>query len=146
MEDYDRVRVNTAREVRAEIDNETALRVHRFEGAGPDAIAKRMDELDREWGMERMLELNASVIAFAGVVLGIVHDPYWLIVPLIVLPFLFLHAVQGWCPPVPLFRRLGYRTRQEIDREKYALKTLRGDFDDATAEHSAASTLKAVWT
>ena len=30
---------------------------------------------------------------------------------------------------VPLFRRLGIRTRQEIDAEKYALKAIRGDFD-----------------
>jgi hypothetical protein len=54
----------------------------------------------------------------------------WLIVPSIVLPFLFQHAMQGWCPPVPLFRRLGVRTREEIDREKYALKALRGDFEE----------------
>jgi hypothetical protein len=47
-----------------------------------------------------------------------------------VLPFLFQHAVQGWCPPVPLFRRLGVRTRKEIDAEKYALKAVRGDFDE----------------
>jgi len=46
-----------------------------------------------------------------------------------VLSFLFQHAVQGWCPPVPVFRRMGVRTRKEIDREKYALKALRGDFD-----------------
>ncbi len=37
-------------------------------------------------------------------------------------------AVQEWCPPVPVFRRLGVRTCQEIDEEKYALKILRGDF------------------
>jgi len=32
------------------------------------------------------------------------------------------HGLQGWCPPLPLLRRLGIRTRGEIDREKYALK------------------------
>jgi hypothetical protein len=46
-----------------------------------------------------------------------------------VLSFLFQHAVQGWRPPVPVFRRLGVRTREEIDRERYALKALRGDFN-----------------
>jgi hypothetical protein len=30
---------------------------------------------------------------------------------------------------VPVFRRLGVRTAGEIDRERYALKALRGDFD-----------------
>jgi hypothetical protein len=31
---------------------------------------------------------------------------------------------------VPLFRRLGVRTRKEIERERTALKVLRGDLDD----------------
>jgi hypothetical protein len=30
---------------------------------------------------------------------------------------------------VPLLRRLGIRTRGEIDRERYALKALAGDFE-----------------
>ena len=38
------------------------------------------------------------------------------------------HALQGWCPPLPLFRRLGFRTQEEIARERYALKGMRGDF------------------
>jgi hypothetical protein len=42
--------------------------------------------------------------------------------------FLLQHAVSGWCPPIPLLRRLGVRTRSELDREKFALKALRGDF------------------
>jgi hypothetical protein len=29
---------------------------------------------------------------------------------------------------MPVFRRLGFRTQSEIDSERYALKTLRGDF------------------
>ena len=56
--------------------------------------------------------------------------------------FLAQHSVQGWCPPMPLFRKMGVRTRQEIEREKYALKVLRGDFDqvieDETIEPQAA--------
>ena len=42
--------------------------------------------------------------------------------------FLLQHAVQGWCPPVPFFRRRGVRTAREIEIERYALKALRGDF------------------
>jgi hypothetical protein len=36
-------------------------------------------------------------------------------------------------PPIPLFRRLGVRTAREIERERYAIKALRGDFDDIPA-------------
>ena len=48
------------------------------------------------------------------------------------LPVLFQHAVQGWCPPIPLLRRLGIRTSREIEIERVALKILRGDFGEAT--------------
>lgn len=51
-------------------------------------------------------------------------------VPVIVSSFLLHHAGRGWCPPVPIFRRLGVRTRQEIDAERFALKVLRGDLDE----------------
>jgi hypothetical protein len=94
--------------------------------------------------MERLLETNASALAFTGLVLGLTHSKKWLIVPGIVLPFLFQHAVQGWCPPVPVFRRLGVRTREEIDRKKYALKVLRGDFEQIGSLPRAEEALKAV--
>lgn len=94
----------------------------------PGKIDERLDELDREWDIERALEANASTLALAGLGLGIVADRRWLAVPVFVAGFLFQHALQGWCPPLPLLRRLGFRTPHEIDQERYALKALRGDF------------------
>jgi len=35
-----------------------------------------------------------------------------------------------------MLRRLGVRTRYEIDQERYALKALRGDFREVTADDS----------
>lgn len=35
-----------------------------------------------------------------------------------------------------MFRRLGIRTRREIEVEKYALKALRGDFDEDSDQES----------
>jgi hypothetical protein len=64
--------------------------------------------------------------------------------------FLLQHAVQGWCPPVPVFRRLGFRTQTEIDYERYALKVLRGDFqglpggEQGSAHVGASRILQAV--
>ena len=75
-----------------------------------------------------MLESNAATLALIGLVLGVTRDRRWLLVPGIVLPFLLQHALQGWCPPIEIIRRLGVRTRREIDRERVALKALRGDF------------------
>ena len=47
---------------------------------------------------------------------------------------LLQHALQGWCPPLPVFRRWGVRTAREIEEERYALKALRGDFRAVPAE------------
>ena len=144
MDDADRVRANTSEETNRQIDRELEACVREYAQRSPDDITRRINELDREWDMERLLETNASALAFTGLVLGVTHSKKWLIVPGIVLPFLFQHAVQGWCPPVPVFRRLGVRTRKEIDREKYALKVLRSDFDKAKSLPRAEAALQAV--
>lgn len=47
------------------------------------------------------------------------------------------HALRGWCPPLPVLRRLGFRTRAEIDRERYALKVVRDDLDALAPERRA---------
>ena len=78
--------------------------------------------------MERTLEANAASLAFAGIVLAATGDRRWLALPALVTAFLLQHAVQGWCPPVPVLRKLGFRTMREIDTERFALKALRGDF------------------
>lgn len=95
---------------------------------GPAAIDQRLAELDREWDIERTLEANAAIASLVGLTLGATVDRKWFLFPVVVAGFLLQHAVQGWCPPVPVFRRLGFRTQTEIDEERYALKALRGDF------------------
>jgi hypothetical protein len=130
MESADRVRANTAEQINRQIDRGIEARVRDYAQRTADDITRRIHELDHEWDIERLLEANASALAFTGLVLGLTRSRKWLILPSVVLPFLFQHAIQGWCPPVPLFRRLGVRSRDEINREKYALKALRGDFEE----------------
>jgi hypothetical protein len=137
----DRVRASTADAVNEEIDRSTRSAVRVYAGRGSQAISRRIGDLEREWDIERTLELNASSIALTGLALGMTVSKKWLIVPGIVLPFLLQHAIQGWCPPLPILRRLGIRTREEIDREKYALKLLRGDFRDAENPHAAVDSV-----
>ncbi len=123
----DRVAANTAEEVNARIRRQTEANVA-FYASRPDGIDQRLRELDAEWDIERALEANAASIAFGGTVLGGLVDRRWLLLPAVVTAFLLQHALQGWCPPVPLLRRLGVRTASEIEAERYALKSLRGDF------------------
>ncbi|MFJ6359403.1 hypothetical protein [Pseudarthrobacter oxydans] len=124
----DRVRSSTSEHVQARLDREIERHIAAYAGRSNADITKRIKELDHEWDVERLLELNASSLAFIGTVLGATINRKWLLLPATVLAFLFQHAIQGWCPPVTLFRRLGVRSSKEIDVEKYALKFIRGDF------------------
>lgn len=95
-----------------------------------DLIDDRLEELKSEWDAQRVLELSAAGLGLLGVILGAFWSAAWLLLSAAALIFLMLHALGGWCPPEGLFRRVGFRTRREIDEEAYALKALRGDFAD----------------
>jgi hypothetical protein len=125
-----RVPDHTAERINQAILESTARQVVHF-ARHPHQIDRRLAELDREWDIERLLKANAGLFGFLGIVLGTQYDRRWLALPALVTAFLFQHAIQGWCPPVPLFRRMGARTSREIELERIALKALRGDFDDA---------------
>jgi hypothetical protein len=99
----------------------------------PAAIEERLAELDREWDIERTLEANAATASLVGLTLGATVNRKWFALPFAVAGFLLQHAVQGWCPPMPILRRLGFRTEREIDEERYALKALRGDFRNVSS-------------
>lgn len=94
----------------------------------PDEIDERLEELDREWDIERVLETLSSSLSIFGLAMALLRSRRWLALPITVQGFFMQHAVQGWCPPLPLLRRLGIRTPREIEMERAALKTLRGDF------------------
>jgi hypothetical protein len=124
----DRVRRHTAPEALERVDAEIEQSIRFYATQSDEAITRRIEELDREWDMERKLVTNASIVGLTTAFIGLAVNRRWLLITCTAMGFLFQHAVKGWCPPVPIFRRLGVRTRSEIDREKFALKALRGDF------------------
>ncbi len=143
----DRVRAHTGEEVLEKIDTRTREEVRDAAKMSDVDIERRITELEREWDVERMLEANAAALGLAGIALGALHNRRWLIIPALVFPFLLQHAVQGWCPPLAVFRRMGVRTRREIELEKNALKALRGDYKEVkgwTARRRASRALAAV--
>jgi len=141
---HERVPAHTADTINQRIHRDIAHRVRQLADA-PARIPQRLRELDAEWDIERAIEANASTIAFVGVALGYFTHPYWLILPALVTAFLFQHAIQGWCPPVPILRWLGFRTADEISKERMALKAVRGDFDRmAQSSDRATAALGAV--
>jgi hypothetical protein len=138
----ERVPSHTDHAINERIRQQTEARVTAYAGT-PGEIPRRLAELEREWDIERTLEVNGSVLALTGLLLGVTSSRRWLLLPGAVLTFCLQHALQGWCPPLPLFRRIGIRTQREIDEERYALKALRGDFDGLPSRESVDSAAQA---
>jgi hypothetical protein len=125
---HDRVRRHTADDVNARIDQETAERLRSLEAAGAAALVRRLGELDREWNVDRALMANFAIVGGAAFTAGVASMRGrrgrwngWLTFFSVQLGFLLWHATRGWCPPLPVFRRLGYRTAKEIAREREAV-------------------------
>ena len=122
-----RVERNTPDEINRErqADIQASLRYH---AARPSEIPARLAELDREWDIERALQANAAVASLAGLALTAFVDRRFMLLPVGVAGFLLQHAIQVWCPPVPVLRRLGFRTPAEICEERCGLKMLGGEY------------------
>jgi hypothetical protein len=138
----ERVRANTSAEVNWRIDQQIEENVRCYAEKTPEQIARRIWELEQEWDIERVLQAMASSLSLMGIALSLTRSRRWIVLPGVVLSFLLLHAIQGWCPPVPLLRRLGVRTRDEIERERLALKALIGDFPRGVEELAAEAALE----
>jgi len=145
--ELDRVRANTWPDVTRQLDRRAALRTRwAATSASSDEIAEHLARLDREWDFDRVLETEASVVGLLGLALGLTVDRRLLVLPGVVSAMVLLHAVHGWYPLLPVFRRMGVRTRDEIDRERYAVKAVRGDFDAIPrADTPAAARAAAAW-
>jgi hypothetical protein len=120
---------NTPHAINEHIRRETEASIAHTVAGGRAAIDARLRALDAEWDTERTLETLAASFTLSGLTLGITLDRRWLYLSGVVAAFLLQHAVQGWCPPLPAIRALGVRTASEIERERYALKAARGDFE-----------------
>lgn len=118
----DRIRRATAPDVNQQIDRQTDANILHYANAMPEVIAERIEELDREWDVERLLAVNGTTVALAGLLLGATRNRKWLIVPGIVLPLMLNFNLRGWAPALPLLRHLGMRSRSEINRERAALQ------------------------
>jgi hypothetical protein len=134
-----RTEENSPRLANERIRRRTEASLSRALSGGRAAIDARLAELEREWDTERLLQALAAGFTLSGIVLGSTVNRKWYALPGVVAAFLLQHAIQGWCPPLPLIRALGVRTPLEIEEERFALKVARGDFGRARAQTINAS-------
>lgn len=139
-----RVHRATPSDVNRRVAEETQDRLRLFRKEPHDLIEKRLDDLDREWDTERTLQTNFAILSLVGIGLAAKVDRRWSALAMIVPAFMVQHSLQGWCPPLPLLRRLGIRTAKEINEERFGLKSLRGDFDHAARMKDPDKLLRAA--
>lgn len=120
-----RVPDHTSEKINSRIRKATVRKIEEI-GQNQNQTDARLRELDREWDIERAIEANASTLLLVGLALGATVDRRWFLLPGMVATFLFQHALQGWCPPVPVLRQLGFRTQREIDNERMILLARKG--------------------
>jgi hypothetical protein len=119
-----RVQMNTNDRVNNRIKKQTFENISKYMDKSNEEINDRLKELDAEWDIERVLETNAAGAVILSTILGFTVNKKCFLAAGVVGGFLLQHALQGWCPPVEVFRRLGVRTSSEINYEKEALKNL----------------------
>lgn len=119
---HDRIRNHSPKSFTKAIDRKTESIVQSTIEKGSRAIYERLDALDKEWDIDRAIMLLFSSVVLAQLATAVKKkNGNWLLGPLIQTPFLLLHATFGWCPPMPVLRKLGFRTRFEIQAEREEL-------------------------
>ena len=95
-----------------------------FFRANPQGIEARIDELAQEWDVDRVLNVAAAAGSLAGVWFSLTRGRLWLVLPLALSAGALHHALTAQSPAVDLVRRLGFRTREEIEEEMMSLFAL----------------------
>jgi hypothetical protein len=124
------VRGRTNGEVSEEIRRNLRRQLSCYASADSEEISRRLQDLDREWSLERVAQAGASGAILFWIAMSLLRRRFLVIPALVAAGFLLQAAITGWNPPMNLLRRLKLRTKAEIDEERYALKVLRGDFND----------------
>ncbi|MCX5770789.1 MAG: hypothetical protein NTZ09_11030 [Candidatus Hydrogenedentes bacterium] len=131
-----RVAEQTAPDVNERIARQIEANVYYY-ARHPEEIDQRLNELEKEWDIERALETTFSAVSLSGFFLGMFARRFRFLAGMTG-GFMLEHALHGWSPPLPLFRRIGIRSSREINLERYALKALRGDFQNVDKDADPA--------
>lgn len=121
------------------IEERVKEHVRYYSTLGTEALDRRLEELDREWDMERAVTIGLSGLGLFGLAIGRLGGRSFRLLTWMSLPLLFAFTQGRWSPPSFLKETLGLRNRRIIEEERYALKALRGDFEDLDRASAAAT-------
>lgn len=124
-----RVERHTNPHIKQRFHRRMITNIQRLIGADRHQIDQRMKHLDREWSVERVIEVEAPVMIGLGVTLGLLHNNKWFALSGFAASMVVLHNTRGSYPLLPLFQRLGFRSQKDIEDERNALRVLRKDHE-----------------
>jgi hypothetical protein len=115
---------------RKEIDRDTVRSIHSYANRPTQLVSKRIEELAGEVPIEFFVYRGGPALTIAGVTLLLLRGrkrAAW-ILAIAVAALQLQYSYQGRNGITDVLRRRGYRSRREIEAEKYSLEGIRGDF------------------
>lgn len=107
---------------------ELECRLALLASGGTQAIDARLEEIESEWSAGRATKAILALGILAGTILTLSESAWWILLPIAAGLFLLQYIFMRSSVLVRLVQRLGFRPRSEMEQEKFALRTLRGDF------------------
>jgi hypothetical protein len=109
---------------------DTLQNIQHYSGRPIELVGKRIEELEEEIPLEALVYRGGVLMAIGGLtllLLGRKSRAAWLLA--VAIGALQLqYSYQGRNALTDILRKRGYRSRKEIETEKWALQALRGDF------------------
>ena len=115
---------------RKEINRDTARSIYFYANRPAQLLSKRIEELAEEVPIESFVYRGGAALTIAGVTLLLLRGKKWAawVLTLAVAALQLQYSYQGRNGLTDVLRRRGYRSRREIEAEKYSLEAIRGDF------------------
>lgn len=112
------------------INRDTLRSIQHYSGRPIQLLGKRIEELEEEIPLEALVYRGGALMTIGGLTLLFLRGKSraaWLFA--VAIGALQLqYSYQGGNALTDILRKRGYRSRKEIEAEKYALQALRGDF------------------
>jgi hypothetical protein len=115
---------------RKEINRDTARSIQYYSHRPAELVSKRIAELDQEIPLEAFVFRGGAALTIVSLVVILLNNKNRAarILALVIAVLQLQYSYQGRNPLTDILRRRGYRSRKEIEVEKYSLEALRGDF------------------
>jgi hypothetical protein len=115
---------------RKEINRDTARSIQYYSQRPAELVSIRIAELDQEIPLEAFVYRGGAALTIVSLALILFDNKNRAarIMALIIAALQLQYSFQGRNPFTDMLRRRGYRSRKEIEVEKYSLEALRGDF------------------